>query len=592
MKRGRPSFDSATPPLANETTPRPIQSYRSRSWTFLSASPCQLPDLVRMGSKRSANAHRYEGRPYACGVLGAVAPDTVQRLLDLSPPVRKVQAEHLRGELWTTTGGRWNQRETYNLGSGQSEPHPWLQVANADHPGLAVTSEGIRLFSGATGLGALYFRQFGSGVAFSSEPDPLIDLGAVSTNWKAWIDILTLGHPQGASSTVEQVSRIEPASSVVLDDDVVRVQPYDPYWARVEQAEVSPPEVVDHLHAAMPRFTHPSVTLSGGWDSRLLACLIRQHSSRPFDAWTIAADDGFDQDLDLAGPVAESLGANHSTRQQPEHLEPIEASYRLRVFYETWFHTWLEPLASELRLLRRQVLDGLGGDVLFKNLFVSAACVREPDPNQQLELVWESLTVNSSTNDPNVWGSQFLEAARSSRERFDESIRHHVIGHDVAPTLAVLMTRSVRGIAPSPMWLFGPECDVATPFVARPVVEAALRIPLEEKVDGRFYRLLLEAVAPEVAAFPSTNDTPKPPPRERRSLSPMNIAAYSRSIVGSPDAMRLLPQALAYLVREPHQLAVDPRRGSWLKVLKGASLLSEWQHRWQHRLTDIGQAPW
>lgn len=545
-----------------------------------------------MGSQRSANAHRYEGRRYVCGVLGTVPTDTVQRLLDLSPRVKNVQAEHFRGQVWTTTGGRWNRRETFNLGSGQSDPRPWQQVANADHPGLAVTSEGIRLFSGATGLGALYFRQFGSGIAFSSEPDPLIDLAAVSTNWKAWTDILTLGYPQGASSTVEQVSRLEPASSVVLDDDVLRVQPYDPYWARVEQAEVSPPEVVEHFHAAMPGFTHPSVTLSGGWDSRLLACLIKQHTSRPFDAWTIATDDGFEQDLALAGPVAEALSANHSTRQQPEDLEPTEASYRWRVFYETWFHTWLEPLASELRQRRQQVLDGLGGDVLFKNLLVSAACVKEPDPNRQMDLVWESLNANASTNNPNVWGTEFLEAARSSRTRFDESIRTHIIGLDAAPTLAVLMTRSIRGIAPSPMWLFGPECDVATPFTARSVIEVALSVPLEAKIDGRFYRQLLGEVAPDVAALPSTNDTPKPPPRERVALSPKNMSAYARSIVRSSDAMRLLPPALASLVREPHRLAVDPRRSSWLKVLKGASLLSEWQHRWEHRLTDIGRAPW
>lgn len=107
-----------------------------------------------------------------------------------------------------------------------------------------------------------------------------------------------------------------------------------------------------------------------------------------------------------------------------------------------------------------------------------------------------------------------------------------------------------------------------------------------------FYRGLFETAAPGVAGLPSTNDTPKPSPRDRKSLSAQNMAGYAEIITASFDAMRLLPDDLADLIADPDRLAVDPRRGAWVRILKGARVLSAWQRRWSHRVRDIGQAPW
>lgn len=535
--------------------------------------------------------HTYAGRQFVCGILGS-APELAQRLVDLSPPVKNVVAPRLNGSLWMTRGGRWDGEPTFDLFDGRGEAADWHEVANRDRAGLAVTDHTTRLFAGATGLGTLYVRDMGDALAFSSEPDPLIELGDVTTDWDAWIDILTLGYPQGPATPVEQVMRLEPATALVAGPDGWHLERYKPYWQNAEPSGASPAEVLDRLHEAIPAVTEPTaLTLSGGWDSRLLAGVLRHHSPAKLDTWTIATDDGFEQDLDLVGPVATALGANHRVRQQPDDLGQIEASYRERVFYETWFHTWLEPLAAELRADRWAIFDGLGGDVLFKNLLVSSECAHEPDPARQFDLVWDALIASAAISNPNLWSPGFASVATTARRRFDQHTRH-LTGHPAAPTLAVLESRTFRGIAASPMWLFGPECTVMTPFTQRGLVEAALAIPLPEKDKGTFYRALLQAAAPDIAGLPSTNDTPKPPPRDRKSLSPHNLVAYSALIAESRDASGILPRVLADLITDPHALAADPRRSAWVRALKGASLLSAWQRRWRHRLRDIGEAPW
>lgn len=156
--------------------------------------------------------------------------------MELSPRVEQVSVPRLPGLIWMTGGGRWDGDGTFDFVSGRGEASAWIDVANGDRPGLALTKDTVRLFTGATGLGSLCVRDLGKALVFASEPDPLIELGDVTTNWGAWVDILTLGYPQGSATTVEQVFRLEPATSLVLAPHGWRMERYRPYWEAIDHA--------------------------------------------------------------------------------------------------------------------------------------------------------------------------------------------------------------------------------------------------------------------------------------------------------------------------------------------------------------------
>src|SRR5690606_19502900 len=83
-------------------------------------------------------------------------------------------------------------------------------------------------------------------------------------------------------------------------------------------------------------------------------------------------------------------------------------------------------------------------------------------------------------------------------------------GHRAELPLSVLHTRTVRGIARSPVNLVGPEASFAAPFITPAFFDAALSVGVARKDGGRFYRELLHAANPRVAALPSTNVVKQP----------------------------------------------------------------------------------
>lgn len=549
-----------------------------------------------MNVAQPVRSHVYAGRRYACGIIGPASELSRQRLLAFSPPVVTAGGTDPMVEVWLSgVRAPWSE-STLVFSTGESTSDPWLEVANRERAGITTNNGITTIFSGALGFDSVYFRPIGRAVAFASEPAPLMQLGDITTNWDAWVDILTIGYPLGADTTSSEVQRLPGASSIVFDTAGWRIEHYRAYWEDIEAfSDPGPEDVADLLQSALSGVPQagPAVTLSGGWDSRLLAATLMRGRNQPtLNAYTISTDDGFDQDLELVGPVAEKLGMRHHILSQPLSLAATEQSYRRRVFHESWFHTWLEPLATTFRADRRVVVDGLAGDVLFKNLFVTPGAVAEPEPSMRLGHVWAALTGAADLMNREIWTERMAELClEGGRSRFETAVGR-AADHQAGPTLSVLLTRTVRGIALSPNWLFGPECELCTPFTSRPIVEAGLAIPLASKNSGVFYRRLLQAAAPEVAVLPSTNDTPRPPRKDRVSLSARNLAMYGDFIMSSPDAVRLLPAALRGMISEPEAIAADSRRGWWLRVIKGASLLADWQLTWNHRLSDVGSAPW
>ena len=174
-----------------------------------------------------------------------------------------------------------------------------------------------------------------------------------------------------------------------------------------------------------------------------------------------------------------------------------------------------------------------------------------------------------------------------SRHAFNAATQSFV-EHPAAVTLGKLHTRAARAIASSPLWLMAPDIPVELPFLNPEVVRAALQVPLETKVDGAYFKSMLFAADPHIAALPSTND-PRPPPNRkripRRQTRPESLKVLTGHIQSAEPVQELFTQAARSELLDP--TIDDPVRGNTRKfrILTWASLLGHWIRQHQSHLS-------
>jgi asparagine synthetase B (glutamine-hydrolysing) len=357
------------------------------------------------------------------------------------------------------------------------------------------------LHADALGMQELYIRRLGAAAYFSVRIEPLLGLddSPLHTDWSAWADVLAVTCPVGEATQFEEVRRVGAAAAMRAGLDSVRRIAFEPGWLAAEPDErVSPGDALDLIGSHVRGRGRMAITLSGGWDSRLLALVARRLGQRP-TAWTTSNDDGNDNDLAYARPVADALGLPHCVVVPgPEAwLEEHRAVWQ-RLNFQTTHHVWLMPLASVLHWQTDTFLDGLAGDLLFKGSSIAKwESVGAATPAAQRRLIWDGLAqrrlLRRHLLAPGVAGA-FEELCRTS---FDRAVSRFD-GHHDATTLSVLHTRTARAIALCPHWLLAPEAAVQVPFIHPDVMWAALSIPRERKAGGSFYREMMFAASPDV----------------------------------------------------------------------------------------------
>lgn len=462
-------------------------------------------------------------------------------------------------------------------------------------------SYGASLSTDALGLTEVYYRQVGDALYFASRIAPLLAIGSggLSTDWSAWADTIALGYPIDDRTPFLHVRRMTAGTTWCIGSGAAPVQHRgDPFWASPNSEPASSPrDIASIVAGGIPRFVgrRPIVLLSGGWDSRLLAGLVCRRSLRRPEGWTTSPDDGWDEDIALAGPVARSLRMKHHVEVPPEDAFHRHATAtRRRVQYQTWMHAWLSPLARRLQNTGAPLIDGLAGDVLLKSLFVSTETASISDRTERMRSVWKALSAGAGLANDAVFTPELRSfVAENSWANFGRAT-DHIPDEPTDATLAVLLTRTMRGVGSSPLWVFGPENDVRLPFVNPTVISAALATPISSKADGAFYRQVLSDVATDVALLPSTNDgLPKAERGFRRQASASSLAWMAELITSSDDALGLLTNNMrGAVLNDSTELARVSAYSAPLRMLQFASMFAEWQRDYRSVLSDVGDAPW
>ncbi|GAA5071618.1 hypothetical protein HNP84_007804 [Thermocatellispora tengchongensis] len=544
-------------------------------------------------------------RPYVCGAIGEADPAALDALKAAGPRVRA--ALHTSGAaLFTSrplppywrTGERdyafaWGERRPLVSGS-------WISVAETyETPGLIDDGERVTLHAGALGLVDVYYLAAGGAVYFSSLLEPLLALvrGPYEVDWTAWAAILRVTFPLGDDTPYAGVRRLAGSSALVYERRTGRISldRRPPRWVREEPYEAgrSAGEILAILHEVYKEFEDRPllVPVSGGYDSRLL-CSVAVARGADVESWTTSPDDGTDTDIPFARAICRELGVRHRVIAQDPAAYPDDArAVARRLEYLTPHHAWYAPFAREVHRAGRTLVDGLAGGPLLKNFMVSGDALTASSEAERKAAVLKSLSLGAPSvpflAEP---AAAWIEDAVRASFAAATSMLH---GHRAELPLSVLHTRTVRGIARSPVNLVGPEVSFVAPFIHPEFFDAALSVGVARKDRGRFYREVLHAANPRVAALPSTNVVKQPLTRVPLRSTAAPARAYGHRMLTTvaervPDL--LSPELHAVVAEGPDALA---RFNGWNDRfwVRGLVLFGAWLDDYADVLGDL-TPPW
>ncbi|MFI6479886.1 asparagine synthetase B family protein [Nonomuraea sp. NPDC050663] len=479
---------------------------------------------------------QFNVRPYVCGALGRFDGALLDRLTAAGPRVKPalrtdeaalfssvpLPPYHRAGEDFAFA---WGERRPY----GAAE---WISVAETyETPGLIGSPEKLVLHAGALGLVDLYYVRHADAVYFSSLIEPLLQIAGVEIDWEAWASIIQVTFPLGEATPYSRIKRLPGSSAITLTSGRFGIERRLPRWLRQEpyEAWTSAGELLEILHEVYKDYDGRPllVPVSGGYDSRLLASVAVARGA-DVESWTTSPDDGTDTDIAFARSITRELGIPHRVVTQDPSAYPADAlEVARRLEWLTPHHAWYAPFAKEVHQSGRVLIDGLAGGPLLKNFMVSGSALQARTQAERSAALLDSLSLGAPSM-PFLSEAAAQWAGDSVRRSFEESTSMFH-GHRAELPLSVLHTRTVRGIARSAVNLVGPEASFAAPFIHPAFFDAALSVGVARKDGGRFYRELLHASNPRVAALPSTNVVKQPLRRVPLRSTAAPARAYSHA---------------------------------------------------------------
>jgi asparagine synthase len=544
--------------------------------------------------------------PLACGALGrydsALVAEIGRRLAG------EVSAVHQDGEsilLLDRRPIRWGARRTQGFAWSEGRPAErsvtsWKDAAcELAACGLVAHGERRRVHSSVSGVAPIYYVEYAGAVYFASRIDPLVQAlpRRYTIDWRAWASIFYLRFPIGERTPFREVKRLRPFSTLEWDPgrQEARARQHRWPWAEVEPSlrlDEGAGAIVEATRAAVAPLAQGSVlcTLSGGWDSRLLLCLLAEHGHDGLQAVTVDPDNGHRREEELAGEVARSLGVPHTTLEgDPAAFWDDTRERALRVDFQLAAPPWAMPLAAALRGRPGVATDGLaldtfaqGGTHYYTESMIrpdgTAAGARELWTRLLGQVMrhatWRTLSRELDDNLKDLARRQFMYEAGRFR------------GHPAETVLTFYATRTVRGISLTPHAVLGADVATVTPCTDHRVAIACLATDPLEKFHTRIYKAMFAKVNPTICGLPSTHDELPAPAvaRDRRGLSAHAVRGYEMVLTGGPLERILSPEVREHLAQGTlGQALADP---TIYRGVLAISLFHLWHERYRDRLAN------
>ncbi|UTF50719.1 hypothetical protein NLA06_02185 [Desulfomicrobium sp. ZS1] len=346
------------------------------------------------------------------------------------------------------------------------------------------------------GFQPLYWMTEGSNIYFSSHTkffesdfDPV-----------GWGSFLSLGYTIGNSTLTSNVKRVPPASIIVIDLDSKKLLTQQ-YWSfssinNKQSINFLFESLVDSVDKAISAANSEHFLLmSGGFDSRLIACMLKRRSC-PFRGVIVSHyDENFDADARLAKALASQLSIPY------DFYTPEKDYFSSKAYLDYLFDSDSE--IASLYLFISQVAqyvpqgtvwDGIipGGSLKGNKggfqIYFSSRMKKYEDP------IWDAARqVFAKGVAEQMWES-FQDALHN--EVFDYSDDSEGV------TLFNFQNRMRNRIAPNPFKIFQKNAQILTLGATKDYINCAMGFNYQEKGAHKLYFELLSRYIPEALKLP------------------------------------------------------------------------------------------
>lgn len=376
------------------------------------------------------------------------------------------------------------------------------------------TTQEVFLFNDLFGIKKLFY--FKNDISFTVSDDISSIMrfhnGQFHTNFEAWCEIATIGFTLGNKTVTREILALYRTEIITLQLTEWTISSL--YYDRFRDITVDPKiqyedalqNVIDLLDESLQKLLtrydefEKIVTLSGGWDSRLLSAMLKQRGVF-FKTQTTNLDNGNSKDYSYAKIVAEYLGVeNQFVDLDPDYFERELEDYLNEVDFSSTLHPWLKNFLDNADVALKSVnFDGLGGD----NLLRAGNLILE---HQTTDELYRKLKVYSSQN------SVTWPINRTIENIVKKNIEEEYLRYDSCDNsnlFFVIDNRYMRNISYS-IKIQSKKMKSLTPFLYRPLVEYILSLPVEVRYSDNFYPDILEKVYPGLSEIISTNSKNQP----------------------------------------------------------------------------------
>lgn len=518
--------------------------------------------------------------PRVCGRLGpgdSSRAAAMAELLAKIAPASTIEPVFDRpgASVWACDGARLTE-----AGLLAWAPAPLPEKMPQDQSGIATEHDASvvdpaepSLHSGISGAAPVYVDDDGGSLHFCTRVEPLAQTRSArpTPDWDGWAQVIAMGAPLASRTTFAEIRRLPPWTRVIPGDEVAGIPPSRwPWLAIPSSATASIDAVRDALEGVLAQHTRQAPLaslLTGGWDSRVLATLATGNGLD--STWTTSSDHGHALEELVARRVANELGVEHKVvAARWDRFGAELADYAQMVDFQSSFHVWLVALAESVATRGATVLDGLGGGLFVGGDFPDPPG-RTPPVERRFQRLAHYLDDASLVLDTRA-AAQVAARTRASFRALAEPLADHPFG----ASFTAYLSRTVPGISYSPYGVIGSRTSAATPFLADPVVRAALAIPPEQHKGGQLYPELIRPVAPTVATLDTAAAIAPNYRRHHRRIASDVGAAAIRDLTLREPVRSLLQPALATADLQQWQRLLN--RTAAQHLLRGLAMLALW----------------
>jgi hypothetical protein len=455
------------------------------------------------------------GIPRFCGAIGAYDAGVVARVAaNLGAELNEVHSDERSILFADRPPSRWTGEGTRGLAFAEREPgrtdraKRWEDAAAVGGLGIWERGGAWTLHCSNSALAPLYWMAAGDAIYFANRIDALAraGIGTLSVDWDAWASVLTLQYVVENRTPFAEITRLGPRGSVAIQNGAPVATEPGLAWLDEEPigAEEAAERIVATLRAEVEALEpHGPVVcpLSGGWDSRLIACALAERDLIA-GTYTVGGDVGDDQEVLFAARVADALGVPHTVvdPERPSFAEEIETA-AARVEYQSQPHYIMHRLERCLPA-GGICTDGIGA-TLIKGRCLKPEILEAPDPT---EATFDTLVSQRTRRlyDDGAWDALRQTALQGFQRENEPYTGFH------APPSPAIYNRSRRANGSSPTSIVGLRNRIFTPLVSDGIARPALAAPPLERGAGDVYRSVFRMINADVGSLPSTNDGLEP----------------------------------------------------------------------------------